>query len=202
MEMFKKTHENELNNLEVDATEDITMKLLSSRFKKKALRVHPDKTGEKDDEEFKTLLKDYNKCTKALAEITNEDIEKEKNDIKDFFAKNNVAKENTNSYTVLVEKEKSSEWKEELQKMELVTEPKKLACGGIQYKTDVHGNTISMTHYENPKDGQAKIHMQGSMFHIKVFILESLPLMYKRLCAKSAKKNVKITKKPIMRKEM
>ena len=50
-----------------------------------------------------------------------------------------------NSYTVLVEKENSAEWKEELQKLELLTEPKKLACGGIQYKTDVHGYTVSMT---------------------------------------------------------
>ena len=91
--------------------------------------------------------------------MNDEEHDVEKNDMADFFAENNIAKENTQSYTVLVEKEKSNEWKNEFKKKELITNPKKLACGGVQYKIEVFGNIISMTHYENPSDGQAKLHI-------------------------------------------
>ena len=125
--------------------------------------THPDKTGVEDDTEFKNLLNDYNILIDALRKVNKEEEDVEKNDMADFFAENNIAKENTQSYTVLVEKGKSTEWKNELKKMELVTNPKKLACGGFQYKIEVFGNIISMTHYENPSDGQAKLHIQQNL---------------------------------------
>ena len=161
MEDFIRNYSAELSRLEVDEGEEITAKKLSIKFKKLALKTHPDKTGVEDDTEFKNLLNDYNILIDALKKVNDEEQDVEKNDMADFFAENNIAKENTQSYTVLVEKVKSNEWKNELKKMELITNPKKLACGGVQYKIEVFGNIISMTHYENPSDGQAKLHIQG-----------------------------------------
>ena len=59
----------------------------------------------------------------ALKQINEDGVEKEKNEIADFFAKNNVAKENTQSYTVLMENEKAAEWRGQLKKMKLITNP-------------------------------------------------------------------------------
>ena len=72
--------------------------------------------------------------------------------------------------------------------MELIANPKKLACGGSQYKIEVFGNIISMTHYENPSDGQAKLHVQGSKYHSRIFTVNTLPEMYKKVSDKAKKK--------------
>ena len=45
-----------------------------------------------------------------------------------------------------------------------------------------------MTHYENPSDGQAKLHVQGSKYHSRIFIVNFLPEMYKRVSEKAKKK--------------
>ena len=162
MEDFVKNYSAELRRLEVEEGEEITAKKLSIKFKKKALMTHPDKTGDvENDTEFKNLLNDYNILIDALKKVNEEDSDSEKNDMADFFAENNIAKENSQSYTVLLEKDKSTEWKYEFKKMELIANPKKLACGGFQYKIEVFGNIISMTHYENPSDGQ--VHIQGKV---------------------------------------
>ena len=42
---------------------------MTIKFKRKALLVHSDKTGTGDDEEFKELLSDYRKVSKALENI-------------------------------------------------------------------------------------------------------------------------------------
>ena len=45
MDNLRKELERELINLEIEADEDITVKLVTKKFKRKALKVHSDKTG-------------------------------------------------------------------------------------------------------------------------------------------------------------
>ena len=164
MEQFRKKFTDELRRLDIDDEEEVTAKMLASKFKKKALKVNPDKKGDdNDDEELKTLLNDYNTCMEALGLI---EEEKEKDEMSEFFAKHNVAKENTSSYTVLIENDRTVEWKEVLKKMKDVVEPKKLINDGTQYKTEMLGNAVSVSLYDNPSNGQSKLHIQGSVFHI------------------------------------
>ena len=111
MDDFVRNYSAELRRLEVVEGEEITAKKLSTKFKKLALMTHPDKTGADDDTEFKNLLNDYNILIDALRKVNEEEDDVEKNDMADFFAENKIAKENTQSYTVLVEKDKSTEWK-------------------------------------------------------------------------------------------
>ena len=192
MEEFRMNFTEELKGLDVEDEEEVTAKMLSSKFKKKALKVHPDKKGDAhDDEDFKTLLNDYNTCMEALGLIAMNEEEKEKNEMSEFFAKHNVAKENTNSYTVLIENERTVEWKDVLKKMKHDVEPKKLINGGTQYKTEILGTSVSISLYDNPSNGQSKLLIQGSMFHIRMFIVEELPSLYKKVCVKTMKKQPK-----------
>ena len=143
MEEFRKTYAEELRRLDVSDDEELTTKMLSSKFKKKALKVHPDKTGEvNQDEEFKNLLNDYKICMEALNVILKDEADQEKNEVAKFFAKHNLTKENTNSFTVLIENDKNVDWKDALKKMDLKTDPKNLINGGTQYKIEVLGNLV------------------------------------------------------------
>ena len=117
MENLRRQFESEIKNLEISEEELLTVKLVTQKFRKKALKVHSDKTGKEDDEEFKQLLNDYNSVKNALKEITDEatEVECEKNDLFDFFEKHNFAKEFSQSWTIFVEKGKANVWKKELE---------------------------------------------------------------------------------------
>ena len=106
MENIRKQFQKELRMLEISDEEELTVKLVTKKFKKKALKVHSDKTLNNDDEEFKELLSDYEKLKDAINEVTNENNEdEEKSDLQNFFEKNNFAKEFSQSWTIYVEKE-------------------------------------------------------------------------------------------------
>ena len=86
MENFKKTFERQLNNLDIDikSTDNISEKFVSLKFKRKALKVHSDKTG-KDDEEFKQLLHDYHEILDALKKLNVANEEEEKDELQSFL---------------------------------------------------------------------------------------------------------------------
>ena len=67
--------------------------------------MHPDKTGKKDNKEFKELLNAYKVTLKALEEILECD-ENDKGELFTFFEKHNIATEKSKSWTIVVEKDK------------------------------------------------------------------------------------------------
>ena len=74
MENIKKQYHKELQNLEIGLDETITVQLVGKRFRKKALRVHSDKTRLGDDEEFKELVNVCNRLVDAIEKtIDNQD---------------------------------------------------------------------------------------------------------------------------------
>ena len=92
MENIRKQLVKELSNLEITAEDIITVKLVTKKFKMKALKVHSDKTGRQDetgradDEEFKELLSDYHRVLDAVKKIEkNNDAQDTKNDLQEFF---------------------------------------------------------------------------------------------------------------------
>ena len=127
----------------------------------------------------------------ALSVILKEEADQEKNEVAKFFSKHNLTKENTNSFTVLIENDKNVEWKDALKKMDLKTDPKNLVNGGTQYKIEVLGNVVHISHYANPSNGQSKLLIQGNMFHIKTCIFEILPVLYQKMCIKLKKRDQK-----------
>ena len=69
MDVLRNSLKKELTNLEVEEAEEITFKMIEKKYKKKALKVHPDKTGTDDDAEFQELLADFKKVQTALNEL-------------------------------------------------------------------------------------------------------------------------------------
>ena len=106
MEAFRQKYAMELKNLEISNVEDISKRIVTTKFRRKALLVHSDKTR-KDDEEFKELLNDYRKVMDALDLIENdEDNSDVKTDLQEFFKNHNLVKEFSQSWTIFIEKEK------------------------------------------------------------------------------------------------
>ena len=171
MDNLRKELERELINLEIEADEDITVKLVTKKFKRKALKVHSDKTGLGDDEEFKQLYFDFEKVRDAVKKIT-ADIENEedKSDLQTFFEAHNVAKEFSKSWTIFVEKEKVREWKKELESK--YPDPKELQGKGTQYKASVENKIVFTTFYDVEVP---KMNIQGNHEAIRIFVLSVIP---------------------------
>ena len=133
MEDIRKHFVKEINNLEIEDDEVLTEKLVTTKFKKKALKVHSDKTGKEDDEEFKQLLNDYHTVRDAVNELSDDNEPKDgKTDLQSFFEKHNIAKEFSQTWTIYVEKEKVDYWKKEMSKR--YPDEKILQGNGTQYK--------------------------------------------------------------------
>ena len=104
-------------NLEIEKEDELTVKLIEKKFKRKALKVHSDKTGSGDDEEFKELLNDYNRVIDAVIKLNEESKDDEATCLSKFFEKHNFAKECSQSWTIYVEKEKVVDWLKEMSKL-------------------------------------------------------------------------------------
>ena len=148
MESLRIFLKKELKNLGVEEEEALTVKLVTKKFKKKALKVHSDKTHNNDDEEFKELLNDYHKVKDAINEISNSAAEEddEKTDLQNFFEKHNFAKEFSQSWTIYIEKDKVDEWKKEMSRR--YPDFKKMQGNGTQYKTPMGDRSVSTTLYD------------------------------------------------------
>ena len=190
METIRKQFERELKNLEIEEDAIITIKLVEKKFRRKALKVHSDKTGNKDDdkdEEFKQLVGDYNKLVNALEKFNAEsNIEvEEKTDLSTFFEKHNFAKECTQSWTIFVEKLRVQDWKKEMTKR--YPESRNLQGNGIQYKTILEGGTVSTTLYDVLIP---KMNIQGNQRSIRKFVIDVLPEIYRDICENSSAEKI------------
>ena len=178
MENLRKQFISELRNLEIGEDELLTEKLVTQKFRKKALKVHSDKTGKSDDEEFKQLLNDYNAVKNAIKELSDEtmEVESEKSDLQNFFDRHNFAKEFSQSWTIFVEKDRVQDWKKEL--LRRFPDQKELQGNGIQYRAPVDERIVSVTFYdvEIPK-----MNIQGPHSCIRKFVLNILPDIYKSI---------------------
>ena len=188
MEDLRKALKKELFNLEIDEGEEITIKVVEKKFKKKALKVHPDKTGSDDDMEFKELLADFRKVQTALNEIETEDVE-HKGDIFTFFEKNNVANEKSQSWTILIERDKVEEWSNVLRRK--FGESKLVGSGsGHQFKAPVGEHIVSITLYKYPGDMTPKMNVQGQKIGLRHFVCNVLPEVYKKVSEKDKTKAI------------
>ena len=190
MENFKVLFAKEHRNLEIDNTDNITEQYVTKKFKKKALKVHSDKTGTKDDEEFKELLNDYHKVMDALKEIIIESLDPVKDDIQKFFEHHNFAKEFSQSWTIFVEKQMVNFWLREMRKR--FPDPKAVQGNGFQFRTHLKDKTVYSTFYnvEVPK-----INIQGNHSYIREFVLNELPNIYRSVSEYSQVNSVQNTSK-------
>ena len=180
MENIRKQYQKELRMLEISEDEELTVKLITTKFKKKALKVHSDKTLNNDDEEFKELLHDYEKLKEAVIEVSKENNEnsedEDKTDLQNFFEKHNFAKEFSQSWTIFVEKEKVDKWKNVMEGM--FPDYKSTQGNGTQFKTPVYDRIVYTTLYDVEVP---KMNVQGNHISIRKFVLDVLPEIYKKV---------------------
>ena len=180
MEMIRNRYQKELTNLEIGDEDVITGRLVNLKFKRKALKVHSDKTGG-DDEEFKELLRDYNILMDAIKEHVEDGEFVEKSDLQNFFEKHNFAKEFSKTWTIYVEKAKVKEWKFMMEKR--FPGGKSLQGNGTQYKTNMEDATVYTTIYDV---SVPKMNIQGKHSCLRKFVMEILPKIYKDVCSKAS----------------
>ena len=90
----------DLEVLEIDLSQELTIRYVTSKYKRLAKILHPDRKGG-DKCKFQELLNAYRRIVRYIEDnirteddVTEEDFEKE------FFMKNNIMKECMTSYVV------------------------------------------------------------------------------------------------------
>ena len=191
LDNFKKQFAKELNNLEINDVENLSEKFISKKFKRKALKVHSDKTR-KDDEEFKELLNDYRKLIKGFKDFNIEKEDTEKDDLIKFFDNHNFAKEFSQSWTVFIEKGLVSSWMKEMDIR--YPDSREIQCNGRQYKGVIEGKMVYTTLYNVDIP---KMNIQGNHSSIRQFVLNCLPDIYKAVHKKYQDGVIENTKIPM-----
>lgn len=186
-----------------------SMKTLQERFRKFALKMHPDKfpeeEKEKKTEEFKNLVnalkvigdavKEENLKEKAEEDNPKEDTNENESDDREFedeydwFNQWNFDRRNQKSHTILIEKRAVPAWKAELERKCGSPEEKKEQKAFIfrlnNYEIDGEFCTITIHLYPST----AKLLIQSSkQFFNDVFCLKDLIKMYREV-----HKNIKMT---------
>ena len=148
--------QNDLELLKIDNSENLTVRYVTSKYKKMAKVVHPDKQGGKK-QNFQELQQAYKRLIKYIestSDIRSEDIED--NHEKEFFMKNNLMKECSTSVVVYIQDTFVDNWKQTLGR-HLNTHS--VDKGSIINKTE----QITLTLYYKPKkDPRSKLHIQSA----------------------------------------
>ena len=150
---------------EEDIKEVPTMKTVLMYWRRKAPRCHPDKGGVK--EEFQKLQDALNKVGDMINELSkNNDDEEEVFEWK-LFKDFNLEKENSNSFTILIESERSEEWNATFIKVfgepfiPSDSESNGRHWNHNDYTIDGMVQKISITLWKNPKNKQPKLLIQS-----------------------------------------
>ena len=166
---------NDLKILQIDESEPLTIKLATSKYKKIAKEVHPDKIGGGPSNNFQELSNAYKRVIEYIEKVSNESSEV--NYEKDFFMKHNFMKECSTSFVIYVQEDFAEKWKEVLLKNLIIH---RIDAGRLILK---HGS-ITVTLYVKPKvDQRSKLHVQGKDQQTNLsFIMDNLSVYYKEVC--------------------
>ena len=172
--MFPTEIVNDLKVLHIDDTENVTIKLVTTKYKTLAKVVHPDKIGG-PAEAFQELLNAYKRVVEYIENNTNDTDEV--NFEKEFFMRHNIMKECSTSFVIYIQEELLEKWKEILLKHLVIH---RLDTGRLILK---HGQ-ITITLYEKPKvDQRSKLHIQSKNQEMNLmFIVDNLCAYYKDVC--------------------
>ena len=163
--------------LEIDPSQELTIRYVTSKYKRLAKVLHPDRKGG-DKCKFQELLNSYRRIIRYIEDnlkteddVSDDDFEKE------FFMKNNIMKECMTSYVVYIEEMLAEKWRRVLEN-NLGIE-KADSCRVIFKSVD-----ITITLYEKPKrDNRSKLHIQSKNQENNLeFIIEKLSVFYREVC--------------------
>ena len=166
----------DLKILEITDIERLTIRFVKMKYRRLTKQRHPDRIGGKK-EDFQDLQDAYKRIINYLEENMENEEESDEDYEKEFFMKNNIMREYSNSFVIYIQNEMAVKWREIL-KRHLATH-KTDKCR-IIFKT----GQITITLYEKPKkDPRAKIHIQsGDQGRNLEFIMDKLSLFYREVC--------------------
>ena len=183
---------------------DVTLSDIKKAFRRLALIVHPDKSGDKDaaqkTAEFQKLRSAYEKLNIHLQERPHSadnpgTVEEKAEDdfFKDNFDQFNFPYENMGSFTVKIEEYLADTWQEYIAIM--LGQPKvKINDQGTEcdrhWKVQYAGIVITLHIYNKPKNKNgSKLMLQGSRQSVLcAYVFEELPKIYKLVCANKPNK--------------
>ena len=164
----------DLETLEIEVKENLTIKFVTTKYRNLAKERHPDKEGGSNFN-FHELQTAYRRVIEHLEEVNNEG-DTEHNFEKEFFMTNNVMKKCIRSFVVYIQDHLVREWKCVLQKH-------------LKVHNDDNGRTIfksgeiTITLYEKPKkDPRSKLHIQSNDQRKNLFyIMDNLASLYQEV---------------------
>ena len=172
--------ESDLSLLELDGNPETlpTLKILNSRFRKLALKFHPDKGG--DTAMMQQLSQAFQRLSTYISENTNCDqADKDENScLREFFQKFNNIQLNTQSTTIFLENKFTEAWNTILTGR--YGSPVISNTGKIWSFSYGQFKKITVSIWSRPKsDGKTKLLVQGKGY--LNFTYQHLPILYQKV---------------------
>ena len=186
--------------------ENVTIREVIQAYRKKALKVHPDKVDEDNKEkaknEFQVLNNSYERLLKYMVEKVKEnrenaedkEEESEESEEEKFTEENfknfNFPKENDGSFTVKIQHSQADEWQENLEKRYGEPTVHKTSKGTVKdtfwqfkYSVEDRETVITLHIYNKPKNkNPSKLLIQsGNQSLVCIYVFSELPLIYKNI---------------------
>ena len=194
----------EVVGISFEDIDSLTVRDVISAYRKKALKVHPDKVQETDkenaNEEFKILNNSYERLLKFFVEKVkkdreNEEVSEEEKFMEENFKSFNFPSENDGSFTVEIQHAQADAWQESLIKTygePTVHKNSKGTVGDVywQFKFSVEEKVTNITlHiYNKPLNKKpSKLLIQsGCKSLVCIYVFSELPRIYKSVGAQIA----------------
>ena len=196
----------EIVGIDYEKLDSLTIKDVIQAFRKKALRVHPDKVDEthkeKANEEMKALNKSYERLLRYVIERSKKnkdvresevviEVSEEEKFTEENFKNFNFPTENDGSFTVTIQHSHADAWYENLVNIYGPPTIHKSSKGIVgdtfwqfKYSVEEEETVITLHIYNKPKNKKSsKLMIQsGNMSLVCLYVFSELPRIYKNLC--------------------
>ena len=199
----------EIIGISFENIENIKVRDVIHAYRKRAIKVHPDKVPEnlkeKAKSDFQILNHSYEKLLKFFVEKTKEDrknevvetgeVSEEELFMEENFKNFNFPTENDGSFTVNIQHSQADAWQESLERIygEPIVHKRGRGTVGdtfwqFKYFAEERETTITLHIYNKPKNKKtSKLLIQsGCQSLVCIYVFSELPRIFKTVCTKTA----------------
>ena len=189
--------------------DSITIRDVIQAYRRKAVKIHPDKVGESDKEEateaFKVLNNSYENLLKFLVEKAknnsklnenevNEEESEEQKFTEEYFKHFNFPTENDGSFTVHIQHYQADAWQDNLEKIYGTPTVHRTSKGTVTdtfwqftYSAEEAETVITLHIYNKPQNKKkSKLMIQsGNKSLVCIYVFSELPRIFKNISTNS-----------------